>query len=229
MRNKSLLLLAFLLVVLAGCSKDEEVKLTNVEHLVSPIDKDRNFTQVWGKNETLSLKCSVKSSTTGLSVKTFDVYLNDNLIASSSGKKECVVNYPLSEVDEGLSELKIVTKTNASGYDESVHTSRLMLWINDVKPVTSIEMDCPSTVTIGETVTAKFNFSTNIKNSKNPIVSVYWDSKLLASSSSSPYEVMFKVADQNKGIHEVIGMVAWNIEGFGQVLHLTDKLYVTVN
>ena len=230
MKNKKLFLLsAFVLLMLAACQKDDEVHITNVEHVVSAVDENRNFIQIWGKNETMSLKCHAKSSISDLTVKTFDVYFNGELVGSANGRKECEVNYPLNGTPEGLSELKIVTKTQASGYSESTHTSTLPIWINDVKPEASIEMNCPSTISNGEAVTATFTFDTNIKKARSPKVLLYWDNSQISSSSTSPYDILFKVNDQKAGIHEVYAWVLWSIDGFGQIGQRTDKSYVTVN
>lgn len=225
-------LATMLLLTSSMCSKDDEPKsLINLKYNYNVTDNTRDYKLFWGQNETLEMDVEIApvNPTSGLSVKSFDVYLNDKMIASTNKSLKCHISHPLSGVSKGQAELKFVSVTNASGFQETKNTSEpIYLWITDTKPTSTATMNCPSSISNGSVFKAVCTGTCSMKEAKFWGVDLYWDGEKVKSVTGSN-EISYEVKGQSAGVHAVQCVINWKIDGSSVYpSRVTEKHDVTV-
>lgn len=228
----AIMLATALAFAFTSCKDDEDVYILDVT--MSPTDESREYPLVWGQNETLDVNFSLVADVPGWidpTIKSIEIYLNDELIGSSLAGTGTTISHPLADIPKGFAVLKTITEITTKGRSQDIKlTKPFYLWITDVKPATTASINCQSEISNGEDLNCTFDYSCNVDEAELYSTELYLDGKAVASSTSSPFDISYKIEGLSNGAHEVQGVVSWTKKDSHMFVmrRATDKQTLTV-
>lgn len=200
-------LVPFSCIIIMGCSKLEQDFLDIVCTIQSD-DLIGLFNTANGETLRFSIGLDRDQSTSNLSMKQIEVFMNNIKIAEYFNNDSLKVNYQLNNKTIGQNPLRVTLKASAPNYRETIVHYNMIVNVYESKPIYGFDLltsdvwseGSNATISIREVDDATIKLEINT-------VSIFLDDEFIGSMDGEKSSIVYNVRDISRGEHHLSAII----------------------